>query len=160
MPDSTTDPAATPESLAALLIELNAKITPLVANYLDVESQLLKLAPEGELQIGDLKLNIVAARAGSAGSTSISFDLKPEDEAKVRELAGEHFSKLFDRVVKHVPIEGFAPVVSKFLITKKGEPTKDARELLDLCRVETKYKCSSGASAHIKGIDRNWTKKK
>lgn len=159
MADSTTDPAATPESLAATLIELQKQIGPLVANYLGVESQLLKLH-EGELIVGETKLNIVAARGGTAGKIEISYALNPENAEQAKALAGEHFDKLFKRVVSFVPVEGFEPVTNALLVGAKNQPLKTAKELITLCRVETKLKGSSGSSAYIIGIDRNWQKKK
>jgi hypothetical protein len=159
MTDATTDPAATPESLAAQLVALNQQIAPLVTKYLNLESQLLKLHA-GELMVGETKLHVIPARAGTVGKIDVSYALTPENEGIARQLADKHFEKLFKRVVSFVPVEGFELVTKALLVGAKNQPLKSARELIELCRVETKTGGSSGAAAHIKGIERNWGAKK
>lgn len=154
-PDSTTDPAATPEAIVAKLFGLNAEISKLLENYLDLESQLIKCGA-GKYSDGEgHELQVVGARAAGAGSTTTSFELKPEHEAKARELAGEDklFKKLFNRVVSYTAVEGFAPVTAALLTPAK------ARDLCDLCRVETFHKGASGAAAYVLGVDKIWQKK-
>ena len=153
MSDATKDPAATSETIVAKLLSLNAEISKLLENYLDLESQLIKCGP-GKYSDGEgHELQVIGARGAGAGTTSISYALKPEDEAKARELAGDKFSKFFNRVVTFAAVEGFAQVAESHLTPAK------ARDLIALCKVETFTRGSAGSAAYILGVDKLWQKK-
>jgi len=87
------------------------------------------------------ELQVIAASYGSASTVYHELEETKEAEEKAREIAGEHFAKLFDRVVCFRPAQGFADI-ARVLLT----PAK-LRDILLLC-IRTRGG-SSGRKAYI-----------
>jgi hypothetical protein len=119
------------ESLIDRAFARRAQIAALIEEQKADELKIIELGP-GKHRGSDesREIQVIAAGEGTAGI--VGYSVPADGEAKARELAGEKFAVLFDRVVSYAPIEGFAHVVPTHLTPAK------ARGLLALCRWESK----------------------
>jgi hypothetical protein len=85
---------------------------------------------------------VVGATADTTGFVSYALPETAESEQIARKLAGEEFSKLFDRRVSYSPCEGFELLAPKLLT-----PARSGK-LVNFCLVAGKV--SPGKSAYIR----------
>lgn len=134
-------PAPTLTPLAAQRAALLKDIDDLKAALLKVDEQLIALgAGRYEDESGAHKWCVVAASEGSQGEPS--YVLPDDGEPVARQLAGEKFGTLFDRVVSFRPVEGFALIAPTHLTPAK------ARDLVALCLVPGRV--TNGKAAYVK----------
>lgn len=112
-----------------------------IAELRAIEDQLIALGA-GRYTDGDGHIaQVIAEVPSSLGADSHALQSK-EDEEAAREIAGDVFKKLFDRVLFYRPCSGYAELAPKILTPAK------ANRLLGLTHVPGRP--ISGKRAHVR----------
>lgn len=113
-----------PADLVAEGARLKDSIKAQSTRLKEIEAELISLG-QGVTEDGHgHKANVIQPSAG------VSFPADEESAAKVRELAGEFFGKLFERVITQKPVKAFREIAAAVL------PKKAAEKIVTLCESE------------------------
>lgn len=123
------------------LLEIDAALKEKSERLAKIEEELLALGAGRYCDDDGHTATVMAAI--TATMSPDKFRLKSdEDEKKARDIAGSLFSKLFQRIVYHVPREGFSGIAQAMLTPAK------ARDVIDLCRIPGEL--AGGRRAHVR----------
>jgi hypothetical protein len=139
--------------IAALQEQRDAVAKKLIAlgegNYIDEQDRRATvIVPKGFYTSYDLYKNdaykaFLEARKLKKGSAALFKEFRDMRETAARDLAGEEFKTLFDRMVAFAPTDGFEKIAPKLLTPAK------ARDIILLCQL-----VKPPGEAHVKLPDK------
>ncbi len=123
------------------LLEIDAALQEKSKRLAEIDEELIKLGAGRYRDDDGRTATVVAGVAPTVSPDQYRLDSE-EDESTARKIAGDLFPKLFERIVYHIPREGFASIANAVLTPAR------ARDVIDLCRIPGTL--GGGRRAHVR----------